>query len=155
VRLAPVLSDLATYGYVGIFALMVVSGGSILFPLPGLAGVATAGMLWNPLVVGIVAGLGNATGELTGYAAGLSGRKLAAAPDAPTWRRVETWLRRFGLPALIVFAAIPNPLFDVAGLAAGYLRIPAWKFWVGCAVGNSAKYAAVALLGNAAVILLA
>jgi uncharacterized membrane protein YdjX (TVP38/TMEM64 family) len=150
VKFAPRLAQLATYGYVGVFALMIISGGSILFPVPGMAGVFAAGMIWNPLLVGLAAGLGNSIGELTGYVAGRSGRTLMNADESPFFQRVDRYLRRFGFPALVIFAAIPNPFFDVVGIAAGCLGYSVKRFWVACAIGNTIKYTSLALIGVAA-----
>ena len=154
-RHLPDLSHLASYGYAGVFVLMVVSGGSIFLPAPGFAAVMTAGVLWNPLIVGVVAGLGNATGEFTGYLAGRGGRALIAPRDSPLWRDAERWLQRFGFPALVVFSAIPNPFFDAVGIAAGSLGFSARHFWLACALGNTVKYTVIAVLGSYALVLLA
>lgn len=154
VKLVPRLSELATYGYLGVFALMVVSGSTVLLPVPGIAGVVTAGMVWNPLIVGLVAGLGSATGEVTGYIAGRSGRTILGVGNKAIWRRAESWIKRFGFPALVAFAAVPNPLFDVVGIVAGCLGFSPWQFWLACAIGNSIKYTAMAFLGGLALTLI-
>jgi membrane protein YqaA with SNARE-associated domain len=44
---------------------------------------------------------------------------------------------------LFLLAAIPNPLFDVAGVAAGALRYPVWGFLVAVLVGKLVKFVAV------------
>jgi uncharacterized membrane protein YdjX (TVP38/TMEM64 family) len=145
-RFAPKLAALASYGYFGIFALMIVSGGSVFFPVPGMASVLLAGALWNPLLVGVAAGLGNSIGEVTGYIAGRSGRTLINADERPFFQRADRFLRRYGFPALVVFAAIPNPVFDVVGIAAGCLGYSLKRFWLAVAIGNTIKYTAMALL---------
>lgn len=151
VRLFPNIAQLSAYGYVGVFFLMIVSGGSILFPMPGLAAVLAAGVAWNPLLVGVVAGLGNSIGEFTGYLAGRSGRAiLGKTKDSAPYVRAERLLTRHGIWALIVFAAIPNPLFDIVGLVAGSLGYSPKRFWIACAIGNTIKYTGIALLGSTA-----
>ena len=40
---------------------------------------------------------------------------------------------------ILALAVIPNPLFDLAGVAAGVLRIPLWKFLLVCAIGKIVK----------------
>jgi len=152
VRFAPALAGLATYGYFGIFGLMIVSGGSIFFPVPGMMSVLTAGTLpgWNPLLVGLAAGLGNSIGEVTGYIAGRSGRTFMNADESPFFQRADRYLRRFGFPALVIFAAIPNPVFDVVGIAAGCLGYSLKRFWLACAIGNTIKYTSMALIAGLA-----
>jgi membrane protein YqaA with SNARE-associated domain len=46
-------------------------------------------------------------------------------------------------------AAIPNPLFDLAGLASGSLRYPLWRFLGVAFLGKLVKYTVVSLLGAA------
>ena len=43
---------------------------------------------------------------------------------------------RFGDATVFVMAAIPNPLFDVAGMAAGSLRFPLWRFLLAAFLGK-------------------
>ncbi|HZK66943.1 MAG TPA: hypothetical protein VFD42_05300, partial [Chloroflexota bacterium] len=66
-------AELAALGYPGVTLLMFISSGSIFLPAPGFAAVLAAGTVWNPLLVGICAGVGAATGELSGYLLGVGG----------------------------------------------------------------------------------
>lgn len=148
------LEQLAALGYPGVFLLMLLSGGSILFPAPGLAAVLAAGVVWNPVLVGVSAGLGNATGELTGYLAARAGAAALKGHQPPRWwSMLREWLTRYGFLAILLLAMIPNPTFDVVGLLAGSLGYPPRRFWLACALGNSLKYVAVAYLGDAALLL--
>jgi membrane protein YqaA with SNARE-associated domain len=63
---------------------------------------------------------------------------------------VQAGLRRYGFFAVLALALVPNPAFDAVGLLAGSLRYPPGRFWLACALGNSAKYIAVAYLGDVA-----
>ncbi len=47
--------------------------------------------------------------------------------------------------AVFVLAAIPSPLIDVAGLAAGALGMPWWKYWLACTAGKTVRFTLVAL----------
>ncbi len=134
-------------GYLGVFLLMLVSSGSIVLPVPGLAAVFAGGLLQlNPILLGIVGGLGSTIGELTGYMAGYGGR--AVVEDSRRYAQVESWMRRYGLPTIFVLALIPNPLFDAAGFAAGALRVPLWRFLAVCAAGKIIKSIIFAYAGN-------
>ncbi|MHB1005675.1 MAG: YqaA family protein [Chloroflexota bacterium] len=141
------LGELAALGYPGIFLLMVISGGSY-FPVPGPPAVAVAGAIWNPVLVGIAAGLGNSTGEMSSY---LLGRATAANLEAYRKARfvaaLERWLQRYGFWTVFALAAIPNPTFHALTLLAGSVGYPARRFWVALALGNCVKYAVVAYLG--------
>ena len=48
-------------------------------------------------------------------------------------------MRRYGASPRFVLAAIPNPFFDLAGMAAGALRMPLLPFLFWCLLGKSIK----------------
>lgn len=147
------VATILNLGYPGVFLISMLAGGSMVFPVPSQAAILAAGAVLNPLLVGISAGLGNATGEFTGYLAGYGGREVfSGTRQGKRWRQLEDWLRRRGFFGLVVFAAIPNPIFDVAGLLAGSLGYPPSRFWLACAIGNSIKYTTLAYLGQAALL---
>jgi hypothetical protein len=51
-------------------------------------------------------------------------------------------------------SAIPNPLFDVAGLTAGSLGYSPWRYWLAVAMGKSIVYIVLALGGQTLVPML-
>jgi uncharacterized membrane protein YdjX (TVP38/TMEM64 family) len=138
------LADLvrSPIGLVVLFGLAALSSATLIVPAPGLALMAIAGTAGDPIVVGVVAGLGQAVGELTGYVAGWSGRTLL--PDNPATRRLSRWLARRGTLVIFVLALIPNPVFDVAGIAAGALRMPVERYLGAAAAGKVIKNIIVA-----------
>jgi membrane protein DedA with SNARE-associated domain len=98
------------------------------------------GAIFNPIGVAVAAGMGAAIGELSGYAAGFSGQGVVE--KAATYQRLVEWMRkhqRLAYLAIGVMAFVPNPLFDVAGMAAGALKLPVWKFLAACAAGKILK----------------
>jgi uncharacterized membrane protein YdjX (TVP38/TMEM64 family) len=129
-------------GLIVLFGLAALSTATLILPAPGLALTAVAGAAGDPIVVGIVAGLGQAVGELTGYAAGRSGRSLL--PDGAAAARLEAWLRRRGMIVIFVLALVPNPVFDLAGIAAGAVGIPARRYLAAAAGGKILKNVIVA-----------
>lgn len=153
-RLGAQLEELSALGYPGIFLLMVISG-SAYFPVPGPPAVVVAGAIWNPILVGIAAGLGNSTGEMTSY---LLGRTAADALQPYRKARfvayLERWLSRYGFLTILVLAAVPNPTFHALTLLAGTVGYPARRYWLACALGNIIKYSAMAGLGFTAGALL-
>jgi len=48
---------------------------------------------------------------------------------------------------IVILALIPNPFFDMAGIAAGTLKIPIWRFYIFCALGSILKMLAFAYGG--------
>jgi len=98
---------------------------------------ATMGTIFNPLLVAIAAGAGAALGEMTGYLAGFSGR--AVVENRKWYDRVVGWMHKYGAVTVLVMAIIPNPFFDVAGMVAGVMKMPWWKFILWCTIGKIIK----------------
>ena len=137
---------LAVYGYPGIFILAFLSYATVILPAPGVAVVFTMGAILNPLAVAIVAGAGAALGEISGYLVGFSSQGLV---ERSAWYlRIESGLKRYGGWAVFLLAAIPNPLFDLAGAVAGTLKMPVWKFLLFAWLGETIKMIAFAYAGS-------
>jgi membrane protein DedA with SNARE-associated domain len=139
------LQELEQYGYAAVFLVGLVSNATIVLPVPGLAVSSVMGGVFNPWIVGLVGGLGQALGELTGYMAGYSGQTLV--DGNPTYNRLTRWMQRYGTWTIFVLALIPNPVFDLGGMAAGTLRFPVPKFLVACTAGKVIKNMIFALAG--------
>jgi membrane protein YqaA with SNARE-associated domain len=107
--------------------------------------VAALGAILNPVLVGIVSGIGGTIGEMTGYLLGYGGR--LAVENIGIYTRMVQWMKRWGSVTIFVLALIPNPLFDVAGAAAGSLRFPVWKFILFGAAGRIPKNIFFAYIG--------
>ena len=140
------LEELEGYGYTAVFLVGLISNATLILPVPGLAVSSVLGAVFNPFIVGIVAGTGQALGELTGYLAGYSGQTWV--DENRTYDRLVRWTDQYGTLMVFVLALIPNPVFDVAGLAAGALRMPLWKFFLSCVAGKIIKNALFALGGD-------
>ena len=139
------LQELEQYGYAAVFLVGLVSNATLILPVPGLAVSSVMGGVFNPLIVGVVGGVGQALGELTGYMAGYSGQTWV--DENPTYDRLTQWMQRYGALTIFVLAIIPNPVFDLGGIIAGMLRLPLYKFLVSCAAGKVVKNIIFALAG--------
>jgi membrane protein DedA with SNARE-associated domain len=135
----------ATYGYLGVFAASVLASGTVLLPAPGVVLVFALGGVLNPLLVSFAAGMGAAVGELVGYTAGFGGQVIVER--VALYDRLLVWMRRYGAVTILVLAAIPNPFFDLAGIAAGSLRMPVQRFFMWCLLGKILKMLAFAYSG--------
>ena len=131
------LARFERYGYPGVFLISLLGNATVIFPAPSLAVVFGIGGVLNPLFVGLVAGVGEALGELTGYLAGYGGQ--AVIEDWKMYDRLEGWMQRNGSATILVLSAIPNPFFDLAGIAAGAMRFPLGQFLLSCWVGKTIK----------------
>jgi len=139
--------EFAVYGYPGIFVLAFLANATVLIPAPGIAVVFAMGGVFNPLLVGLAAGAGGALGELSGYLAGFSGQ--AVIEHARIYQRMVDWMKRYGDLTILVMAAIPNPFFDITGLAAGALKMPFWRFLFWAWLGITIKMVIFSYLGAA------
>jgi membrane protein DedA with SNARE-associated domain len=142
----------AEYRYLGVFLIALLANATVFLPAPGVAIVFAMGSMLNPLGVALAAGAGGALGELTGYLAGFSGQAVVEKKAA--YARIQPWVQKWGGWAVLVLAAIPNPFFDLTGIAAGTLKMPVWKFLLFCWVGQTIKMAAFAYAGAASLPLL-
>ena len=128
---------LAVYGYPGIFLISILANATLLLPAPGVAFVFAMGSVFNPACVAVAAGAGATIGELSGYLAGFSGQPVVERLQL--YQRVHAWMRRYGAWTVLVLAAIPSPFFDLAGMAAGALKMPVWQFLIWCLLGKILK----------------
>jgi membrane protein YqaA with SNARE-associated domain len=139
------IAELAAVGYPGIFVVSLLGNATIILPAPSLALVFAMGSALPPLLVGLSAGIGEALGELTGYATGVGGRGVIE--DQNMYEHLKRWMERRGGLTILLLSAIPNPFFDLAGIAAGTLRYPLWRFLLFCWLGKTFKTALVAWAG--------
>ena len=142
------VKKLQEYGYIGIFLLSIAANATIIIPIPGIAFTTAMGAIFNPIGVAVAAGLGAALGELSGYMAGFGGQ--AVVERATVYKRLTTWMKvhqNLAYGAIFLLAFIPNPVFDVAGMASGALKIPVWKFLIACAFGKILKMLLFAYAG--------
>ena len=152
--LAERFDELATstaWGYPTLFLVQLLASATLFLPAPGAAFAMAAGTVWDPLWVGVFAGLGSATGELTGYGLGYYGRRAVPIDASRSWRLAERGFRRWGFVALLVLALIPNPVVDAVGILAGCLRYPLARYWLATAIGKVLKFGLLAYLAEAAV----
>jgi membrane protein YqaA with SNARE-associated domain len=142
---ADFVERLGAYGYLGVVVLTLLSSATIVLPSPALGVVALAGKTLNPWLVGGLGGVAASLGEITGYMVGLGGSSLAAR--SRLYPRVEHWVRRWGVLTIFVLAVIPSPVFDLAGIAAGTMRMPFRRYFVACLCGKVLRFILVAWVG--------
>ena len=119
------------YGAVALSALVASAG--LVIPVPALATACATAIFLSPFLVGVIAGTAEAAGEMSGYYLGYTGRDVLSR--SRIYHRLENWMRRRGWLLLFLVSVVPNPIFDLVGIAAGALRYPIWGFlavvWAG------------------------
>jgi membrane protein YqaA with SNARE-associated domain len=139
------VKHLGIYGYPGIFIISIIANATIIIPIPGILITTAMGAVFNPLGVALAAGAGSAIGELTGYLAGFGGQVIIEKKD--WYERVMKWMKKYGDVTIFTLSLIPNPLFDLAGMAAGTLKLPVWRFLLACFLGKFLKMLIFAYFG--------
>lgn len=139
------IQKLAGLGYPGIFLISVLSNATLILPVPGVLFTSAMGAVFNPWWVALAAGTGATIGELTGYMAGFGGQGIVE--NRKWYDRISGWMKNYGGVIILVLAIIPNPLFDIAGMVAGSLRMPLWKYLLWSWPGKCIKMLAFALGG--------
>lgn len=139
------VEDFAAYGYPGIFLVALMANATVFLPAPGVAVVFAMGSIFNPMGVALAAGAGGTIGELSGYLAGFSGQAVVERTDV--YERINPWVQKYSGWAILALSAIPNPFFDVAGVAAGIAKMSLRNFMLACWVGQTIKMAIFAYAG--------
>ncbi|KAJ2144286.1 hypothetical protein IW137_002321 [Coemansia sp. RSA 1287] len=118
--------------------------GSGAFECIQAGGAGFSDILQKVILESLCWGAGTAIGELPPYfiaRAAARGSNLEPTRGESLKDRtllfVHTLLRRFGFLGILLFAAIPNPLFDLAGITCGHFQIPFWTFFGATLLGKS------------------
>lgn len=139
------VSHLENLGYLGAFIIGIIANATIILPMPGLLLIFAMGAIFNPVLIGLVGAAGGAIGEMTAYLAGRSGRDIILRNKQLL--RAERWMHKWGALGIFLFALLPVFLFDAAGIVAGSLRYPVWKFLLAAFLGKTILYIILAFGG--------
>ena len=136
--------NIETVGYTSIFFLSFIAAALIFLPVSALASVCVAVVVdLNPFVVAVVAASAESIGELTGYLAGMGGKSFFE--HKRFYLRFKNLFEKYSFLCLLIGSAIPNPLFDVLGVAAGSILYPVRKFLLLVFIGKTLKFTWVGL----------
>lgn len=128
-------------GYPSVFVINLIGSATVIIPVPGLLAACTAAapsVGLNLIVLGLVGAAGSTLGETTGYLAGYGGQSFAQR--SRYYSRIQGWVMRRGSLALFILAALPTPLFDIAGIASGSLGYPLRRFLFWVMLGKAIKF---------------
>ncbi len=144
--------DLGAYGYVGAFLISILGGATIIVPVPMLAVIFALGRVMEyTWLVGIANGLGETVGALiiymTGYGGGSAIYSRTHGRLQSAYEKLVKLMERRGWLILFVLAAVLNPFFYPAALAAGALRFGAKRYLLITCAGKIIKGMTVAYAG--------
>jgi membrane protein YqaA with SNARE-associated domain len=150
VYLAPIdYGAFTSFAYAGVFIVTFFANALIAIPIPYIPIVAhigaTAGMPWLVVVLGALASV---LGESVAFLAGRAEEGLVS--EHPIYKRVHRLAERPLLAGamLFAFAVPPNPIFDVAGLAAGAVGVRYRVFFGAVFAARLIRLAVIVWLGT-------
>ena len=136
-----------SYGYAGAFLISIFGNLTIFFPVPFTITIYAFGATLDPLLLGLVCGLGSTIGEFSAYLVGRGGRELI---DERYGRRLEgakMLVQRYGALVIFLFAALPLP-DDLILIPLGMLRYSLRKALVAAFLGKVVMCVTVAYAGR-------
>ncbi len=146
---------IVNYSYAAIFLVSVVSSATIFLPVPLIALVFFAAELGlNPLLVGVLSGVGSAIGELTGYLLGAGSehvietesKKLKTKSQHKTLQKMDKLFLKYGFPIIFICGILPFP-FDFIGIVSGATNYSVKKFMIATILSKVLKYVLIAYAG--------
>lgn len=142
--------------YIALFIAGFVASITLILPVPMLGMVFMAAAFLNPVGVALAAAAGISAGLWPTYFAGTAGagviEKVERSRNGAVrmiTSKVLGWFRTRPLFASFLMAAIPNPLFDLAGVMAGAAGVPFRRFLIGSFAGKTVQMLGIALVGYA------
>jgi membrane protein YqaA with SNARE-associated domain len=147
------------YAYIIAFVVNFMAGATVIVYVPGVPTVFALGGImpfpYGQLVVGVVAGLGEALGGFTGYMMGRGGESYLKDPGngkiqrafQKIYSRIDDWMGKRGYVTVFLASAIFNPFYMFFGATAGATRMAPWKYYLASAAGKMVKATYVAYLG--------
>lgn len=146
------LMSLTVYGLIGLFLISLFGSSTIFLPVPVIIAAFIAGAIFHPGLVTLIVALGASLGEITGYMAGYGAGDIIQKQIRIT--KMEKWINKFGLWVVFFLAALPNPIFDLAGMVSGATEIPVYKFLLATFFGKLIKFGVLAYLGSNSIVLI-
>jgi membrane protein YqaA with SNARE-associated domain len=142
---------LGNYAIAGVFGITALATATIVVPVPYIPVVMHIAQQYHDLyqlvLVALAAGLGSVVGEISGYAVGRSGRQAFESTRFSRWIAAQMTHPVRAFVALFALSAPPNPLCDVAGMAAGAVGVPFWIFASAVFCGRFVRMLGIVLVG--------
>jgi membrane protein DedA with SNARE-associated domain len=122
------------YGYLGAFIGSVLGNITVALPTPYVFLITALGSDLNPLILGLVSGLGATIGELSSYGVGLASRRALNPDQITRLEKVKNLLTKYGPLTIILFAITPLPddvLLVPLGMIGYDIKVLVLSVWVG------------------------
>jgi uncharacterized membrane protein YdjX (TVP38/TMEM64 family) len=124
------------YGYLGAFIVCVIGNASIIFPIPFALLVYAFGSVLNPLLLGVVCGVGSAIGEMSSYIVGRGGRRIVEGRFGNRLDTVERLVEKHGMLVVFLVALLPIP-DDLLLIPLGMMKYSVKKTMIAMLLGKT------------------
>ena len=138
---------LMSHGYVGAFMMSFLGNLLVFIPIPYLLLIFGMGSFLNPLLVGVVGGLGATIGKTVIYMIGTVSRKFLSSERRNKLDYAKPLLGKYGALAIFFFALSPLP-DDVLYVPLGIMRYNLISFFISCLLGKIILTMIVAVGGD-------
>lgn len=143
------IKSLGKLGYLGAGIIAFLSSATVFIPGPGLLVIGSMSNIFNPILLAVIAGVGAGFGESIGYFSGEGLRKTIHKDRIEKdIEKYKSLIKKYGVVIILIFASFPNPLFDIIGIASGFIEIPKKTFLAAVISGNIVKYLMVCYVIN-------
>lgn len=137
----------ASYGYSGAFLISIFGNFTVFFPVPFVLTIYAFGATLNPLLLGLVCGLGSTVGEFSAYLIGRGGRRIIDDRYGERLESAKLLVQEYGMVVIFVFAVLPLP-DDLILIPLGMLRYSLKKAMIAMLLGKTIMCVAVAYAGR-------
>lgn len=142
------MTDLVTnYGYLGAFLISTFGNFTVFFPVPFVITIYAFGATLDPLLLGLVCGLGSTVGEFSAYLIGMGGRRVLDERYGKQLETAKKLVQKYGVSIIFLFALLPLP-DDLILIPLGMLRFDLWKAMGAMFVGKFLMCTVVAYAGR-------
>lgn len=142
---------LTAYAVPGVFVLTALSTATIVVPVPYIPIILRIAEQTTDvptlILIAVAAGAGSVIGEISGYLVGQAGRHAFEDTRMSRWVSAQMTHPLRAFVALFALSAPPNPLFDVAGIAAGTFGVPFWLFAMAVFLGRMIRMLGLVFVG--------
>lgn len=135
-------------GYPGVFILSLVGSAIPFLPLPYLFIVVLLSGILDPLLLGVISGVGGAVGKITSYLVGRVSYRFLGQEKRRSMDALRRLIGKYGAIGIFVFALTPLP-DDIYYIPIGMTRYSFAKFMLFGTAGKIILAVIVAYLGKA------
>ncbi|MEM2910662.1 MAG: VTT domain-containing protein [Nitrososphaerota archaeon] len=136
-----------SYGYFGSFIISFLGSLIPFLPLPYLFPIVLLSMKLDPLLIGVLSGLGGSLGKVTSYMVGRFWRRFMSQDSKNRLEFFKSMIDKYGAVAVFLFALTPLP-DDVIYIPMGIIGYGFLKFMLANCAGKVVLAIFVAYLGR-------